>query len=321
MSGWSMTPIAGMKNVAGTWCRSRRSRIRGTDVVAPYSPTDKGTGRGFARCSNSLSTSNVRQTATRAPLGQVLGVSFLPTLAVATACRICSSLESSVIGLTAAAACWLDGGADWARGELQPGSNPMRTSGTTHVCRLHEQSMMASRRELSSMAGRITFSRRDSGRDMMTTITRAAIAFGALVAVSGLPTLVAQNAQPAGGGGAEMWWVNKTKGGVYNPPMRPLWKLSDLKRMHAGQNNWQEQVIRDPEQDATYNSAAPGRTFGLRLHPDTPTVFVVIAGDVRFSLEAQQPVTATRGSIVNIMKTTLFSYEIVGGQNAVWVEV
>src|SRR5215470_7160423 len=129
-----------MKNVAGTWCRSRRSRILGIDVVAPYSPTDKGTGRGFARCSNSLSTSNERQTATRAPLGQTLGVSFLPTLAVPTACRICSSVESTVIGFTAAPACWGDDGAGWALVELQPGSNAATsTSGNAHVCRLREE--------------------------------------------------------------------------------------------------------------------------------------------------------------------------------------
>ena len=154
----------------------------------------------------------------------------------------------------------------------------------------------------------------------MTTITPAAMVFGALVALSGLPPLLAQNAQPPGGA-AEMWWVNKTRGGVYNPPMRPLWRRSDLKQMHAGQNNWQEQIIRDPEQDATYNSASPGSRFGLRLHPDTPTVFVVITGEVRFSIEGQQAVTATRGSIVNIMKTTLFSYEVAGSQDALWVEV
>jgi mannose-6-phosphate isomerase-like protein (cupin superfamily) len=91
--------------------------------------------------------------------------------------------------------------------------------------------------------------------------------------------------------------------------------------MHAGQNNWQEQIIRDPEQNATYNSAAPGSHFTARLHPDTPTVFVVIAGEVRFTVEGQQPVTATRGSIVNIMKTTIFSYDVAGSQNALWVEV
>ena len=151
----------------------------------------------------------------------------------------------------------------------------------------------------------------------MTKITSAALAFGTLVAVSTLSIAAAQN----GGGAPETWWVSKTKGGVYNPPMRPLWKRSDLKRMHAGQNTWQEQIIKDPEQDATYNSAAPGTRFDLRLHPDTPTVFVVIAGEVRFSVEGQQPVPAIRGSIVNIMKTTLFSYEVAGNQNALWVEV
>jgi quercetin dioxygenase-like cupin family protein len=123
------------------------------------------------------------------------------------------------------------------------------------------------------------------------------------------------------GAPAQSWWVNKTAGGVYKPPMRPLWKLSDLKRMHAGQDNWQEQIILDPEQDATYNSAAPGAKFDARMHPDTPTVFVVIAGEVLFTVEGQPPAAARRGSIVNIMKTTVFSYQVTGGQNALWVEV
>jgi hypothetical protein len=52
--------------------------------------------------------------------------------------------------------------------------------------------------------------------------------------------------------------VNKTAGGIYKPPMRPLWKLSELKQMHDGQNSWQEQIVLDTEQDATYNSGAPG---------------------------------------------------------------
>jgi mannose-6-phosphate isomerase-like protein (cupin superfamily) len=123
------------------------------------------------------------------------------------------------------------------------------------------------------------------------------------------------------GGPAQMWLTNKTEGGVYMPPMKPLWKLSDLKAMHAGQDNWQEQIILDAEQDATYNSAAPGAKFIARMHPDTPTVFVVIAGQVHFIVEGQPPANARRGSIVNIMKTTLFSYEVTGDQNALWVEV
>jgi hypothetical protein len=60
------------------------------------------------------------------------------------------------------------------------------------------------------------------------------------------------------GGSAQLWYVEKTTGGVYKPPMRPLWKLSDLKAMLAGQSSWQEQIILDPEQDATYNGAVRG---------------------------------------------------------------
>jgi quercetin dioxygenase-like cupin family protein len=131
-------------------------------------------------------------------------------------------------------------------------------------------------------------------------------------------------AQPQGGGRGgppEYWWVNKTDGGVYKPPLRPLWRLADLVKMHAGQNNWTEQIVLDPEQDATYNSAAPAAHFTPRLHPDTPTVFVVVAGEMHFTVEGQQPVTATRGSIINIMKTTLFSYDVAGSRNALWVEI
>jgi len=149
-------------------------------------------------------------------------------------------------------------------------------------------------------------------------VARAALALFAAGAV------VSSHAQAPGGGRGgptEYWWVNKTEGGVYKPPMRPLWKLSDLKQLHAGQNNWSEQIILDPEQDASYHSAAPGSHFASRLHPDTPTVFVVITGEVHFTVEGQQPVTATRGSILNIMKTTLFSYDVAGNQNALWVEV
>ena len=57
------------------------------------------------------------------------------------------------------------------------------------------------------------------------------------------------------------------------------------------------------------------------MHPDTSTLFVVLAGQMHFEVEGQQPVTATRGALVNIMHTTLFSYEVTGDKNALWVEV
>jgi mannose-6-phosphate isomerase-like protein (cupin superfamily) len=148
---------------------------------------------------------------------------------------------------------------------------------------------------------------------------RRLLLFGAAIGTLVLMSVSESLAQR--GGPAETWWVAKTRGGVYNPPMRPIWRKADLLRMHAGQNTWSEPIIRDPEQEATYNSGAPGTKYGPRMHPDTPTVFVVIQGQLHFNVEGQQPVTATRGAIVNIMKSTVFSFDVTGDSNALWVEV
>ncbi len=121
----------------------------------------------------------------------------------------------------------------------------------------------------------------------------------------------------------ESWWVEKITGGpkAYRAPNRPIWRLSELQRMHAGQKNWSQQIILDDEQNVTYNSGAPGTAISRRMHPDTPTVFVIVAGTVRFDVEGQQPVTATKTGIVHIMKDTLYSAQVTGEQNALWIEV
>jgi quercetin dioxygenase-like cupin family protein len=122
------------------------------------------------------------------------------------------------------------------------------------------------------------------------------------------------------GGPAETWYINKVDKVVYTPPNRPIWRQADLLKMHAGQNNWVQQVVLDNEQDATYNSAAPGSKLSPRIHPDTDTVFVVFKGQIRFTVEGQEPVIATRTSMINIMKNTEYSYEVLPGENALFVE-
>ena len=47
----------------------------------------------------------------------------------------------------------------------------------------------------------------------------------------------------------------------------------------------------------------------------------MIAGELHLNVEGQPPTTATRGAILNIMKSSLFSFDVAGTQNALWVEV
>ena len=150
-----------------------------------------------------------------------------------------------------------------------------------------------------------------------------------LLLCSGLTPVMAQDAAApaapaprAARAQVETWMTEKPINAKpeWKGPNRPIWRLADLKKMHAGQNNWVQPIVLDNEQEATYVSAAPGSKVSPRIHPDTDTVFVVTSGQIRFTVEGQEPAVATRTSIVNIMKNTMYSYEVIGTENALFVE-
>jgi mannose-6-phosphate isomerase-like protein (cupin superfamily) len=144
---------------------------------------------------------------------------------------------------------------------------------------------------------------------------------GAMVVLN-TPALFAQ-APPGGRGGSapQQYWVQKTKGGVYLPPNKPLVKLSELKAKHKGKPSWNEVVVKDTELQAEYHGAAAGTKVSPRFHPGTVSMHVVFEGEMRWEIENQEPFTAKRGSIVNIPSFTMFSFEVIGAAPALWIEV
>jgi quercetin dioxygenase-like cupin family protein len=98
----------------------------------------------------------------------------------------------------------------------------------------------------------------------------------------------------------------------YTAPQRPWVKLADLKAAHRGQANWTERLVDDGRLMAEYVAAAPGTIVSRRFHPDTREWFAVVEGEVRVEIEGQTPFVATRGSLVNIPRLTLYALETVG---------
>jgi mannose-6-phosphate isomerase-like protein (cupin superfamily) len=94
-----------------------------------------------------------------------------------------------------------------------------------------------------------------------------------------------------------------------------------VKAKHKGKTSWREPVVKDGESLADYVSMAPGAKLSPRLHPATPTLFVVFEGEMRWQIENQEAFTAKRGSMVHVPAWTIFSYEIVGSVPAVFIEV
>jgi mannose-6-phosphate isomerase-like protein (cupin superfamily) len=79
-------------------------------------------------------------------------------------------------------------------------------------------------------------------------------------------------------------------------PNRPHWKLAELLAKHKGEPNWTESVVNDATLRADYISMAPGAKTPRRLHPDTRAWWIVQDGQVRFTIDGQEPFVARRDS-------------------------
>ncbi len=109
-----------------------------------------------------------------------------------------------------------------------------------------------------------------------------------------------------------VWAPKPVKTPGYTGIHKPWIKLADLKAKHKGQPTWRELLVNDGRLTAEYFSAAPGTKVSRRFHPDTREWFAVVEGEVRVEIEGQEPFTATRGSLVNIPRQTIYSLETIG---------
>lgn len=103
---------------------------------------------------------------------------------------------------------------------------------------------------------------------------------------------------------------------VYTAPHKPHTKLKEVIAKHAGQKQWHETVVNDKHLTSAYQQWAPGYKSMKMMHPDTREWWVVLAGEVKFTIETQQPFIAKKGSMVQVPFQTWFQYEVSGPQPA-----
>jgi quercetin dioxygenase-like cupin family protein len=117
-----------------------------------------------------------------------------------------------------------------------------------------------------------------------------------------------------------VWAPKPSQTPPYPPGQKPWTRIADLKGAHKGESNWRELIVDDGRLTGEYVAAAPGTKVARRLHPDTREWFAVVEGDVRVEIEGQAPFTATRGSVVNIPRQTIYSLETIGDKPSLrWI--
>ena len=107
----------------------------------------------------------------------------------------------------------------------------------------------------------------------------------------------------------------------YRAPNKPLWKLSEILKKHAGRQDWSETVVETPDLTGAYISMAPGEKTKTLFYADDRTFWVVQAGQIRFTIEGQEPFVATKGFLVQVPYRVPFSLETVGNAPSLRFEI
>ena len=109
-----------------------------------------------------------------------------------------------------------------------------------------------------------------------------------------------------------LWAPKPLQTPVYTGIQKPWKKLTDIKAAHRSQPAWRELLVDDGRLRAEYVLDAPGTRTPRALHPDTREWFAVVEGELRVEIEGQQAFTASRGSLVNIPRQTMYALETIG---------
>jgi mannose-6-phosphate isomerase-like protein (cupin superfamily) len=148
-------------------------------------------------------------------------------------------------------------------------------------------------------------------------------AFTAVSALGIFSMLPGQKAVVKGQGQAEtLAWapVPNTPTG-WTAPNKPIWKLKDLLADHKGQASWTQTVVSDSLLHADYISMAPGEKTPRRFHPDNPVWWIVQDGQIRFTIEGQEPIVASKGGMIQVPYRNIYSMETVGNTPSLRLEV
>ena len=107
----------------------------------------------------------------------------------------------------------------------------------------------------------------------------------------------------------------------YTAPHKPHWKLSEILAQNAGKPSWAETIVDDAHLKAQYISMAPGESTPTRFYADNPAWWVVQDGQIRFTIEGQEPLIASKGFLVQVPYRTPYRMETVGDSPSLRFEV
>ena len=135
-----------------------------------------------------------------------------------------------------------------------------------------------------------------------------------LLSVAAMPVL----AQPAGEKGPErmVWAAHKDT--PYAGVNKPVTHIADILKAHQGKKSWDQPVMLTRDYDGHYVSLAPGEKTKCMFYADDRVFGWVYSGQVKITIDGQQPVTATKGYLFDVAPRLSYCMENTGTEPVVF---
>ena len=104
-------------------------------------------------------------------------------------------------------------------------------------------------------------------------------------------------------------------------PNKPHTRLMEVLAAHKNETSWRQAIVRDALLSADYLQMAPGTKTARQFQPDNPIWWIVQSGEMRFTIDGQEPFVAHQGFLVQVPYRNVYQLESVGTTPALVLEV
>ncbi len=157
----------------------------------------------------------------------------------------------------------------------------------------------------------------------MHFIKWAAVAALALtIGSDALAQTQAQATAPATGSKNIVAWAAKpARLPPFTGPNKLVYRLADVLAAHKGTQSWQQPVFFSRDYAGAWISMAPGEKTKTQFYADDRVFWVVQSGQMKVTIEGQEPFIASKHFLIQVPKRLQYSMETVGSEPSLRFEM
>ena len=115
-----------------------------------------------------------------------------------------------------------------------------------------------------------------------------------------------------------VWAARKTPETPYRGPNKPIWRIADILKAHAGQESWDQRVLLNRDFDGHYISMAPGEKTKCLFYADDRAFGWIYSGQVKITIDGQEPRILSKGWAFNVAPRLSYCMETAGSEPVVF---